>query len=39
LSQLKTTNTPAAKLYNWNLLIKELEVMRAVLKAENRNWH
>lgn len=26
LAELKTSHTPAAKLFNWNLLIKELDV-------------
>ena len=26
LQELKTSNTPSAKLFNWNLLFRELEV-------------
>lgn len=37
LAELKTSHTPAAKLFNWNLIIKELEKLNVPVDEDTRN--
>jgi hypothetical protein len=37
LADLKTSHTPAAKLFNWNLIIKELDKLNVPVDEDTRN--